>query len=255
MFGFELTNWLMVFLRAIGLLSVFPLFSSQIFPVQARIGLGALLAILVTPLLPAVPISPSSVWGLVGYMAMELGVGLLLGFASRMVFYALDLAGGIISTQIGLLAAPTFNPMTATQTTETGTILYYLAAVLWLVMDMHHYLLIGFQQSYLFLPVGGAHLHDALFHDIIGRTGFIFVLAVLLAAPLIAVGFIINLTFAVLSRAVPQMNVFIESFAVRILAGLTVFGLTAQLMAQHIVNYLRRLPEDFLRVAQLLGVG
>ena len=49
------------------------------------------------------------------------------------------------------------------------------------------------------------------------------------------------------------MNVFTESFAFRTLAGLMVFGLTLNLMAQHITNYLNRLPEDILRVAQLLG--
>jgi flagellar biosynthesis protein FliR len=49
------------------------------------------------------------------------------------------------------------------------------------------------------------------------------------------------------------MNVFHESFAVRPLVGLTVFGLTLDLMAEHIINYLRRLPEDVLRTAQLLG--
>jgi hypothetical protein len=48
------------------------------------------------------------------------------------------------------------------------------------------------------------------------------------------------------------MNVFSESFAVRPLVGLTVFGLTLDMMSEHIANYLRRLPEDMLRVSQLL---
>ena len=61
--------------------------------------------------------------------------------------------------------------------------------------------------------------------------------------------------FSVIGRAVPQMNIFVESLAFRILAGLMVFGLSLNLMAQHIVNYLRRLPEDLVRVAQLLGGG
>jgi flagellar biosynthetic protein FliR len=68
-----------------------------------------------------------------------------------------------------------------------------------------------------------------------------------------AVSFIVTLVFSVLGRAVPQMNVFFESFTVRTLAGLSVFGLTLQLMSEHISNYLRRLPEDMLNVAQMLG--
>ena len=88
--------------------------------------------------------------------------------------------------------------------------------------------------------------------DIVARTSGVFAAALQLAAPLLAVSFMVSLIFSVLGRAVPQMNVFAESFAVRPLVGLSVFGLTLELMSQHITNYLRRLPEDMLRVAQLL---
>lgn len=137
--------------------------------------------------------------------------------------------------------------------TPPATILYYLAVMLWLTLDLHHWMLAGFQRTYSFLPVGGAHLSQAFLADIVGRTSGIFVIALQLAAPLMAVSFIISLVFSVLGRAVPQMNVFSESFALRPLVGLSVFGLSLELMSGHIVNYLRRLPEDVLRVAQLLG--
>jgi flagellar biosynthetic protein FliR len=91
--------------------------------------------------------------------------------------------------------------------------------------------------------------------DMIARTSQTFLIALQLSAPIMAVSFIISLVFAVLGRAVPQMNVFHESFVFRILIGLGIFGVTMQLMSQHIVNYLRRLPEDILQVAQLLGAG
>jgi flagellar biosynthetic protein FliR len=117
---------------------------------------------------------------------------------------------------------------------------------------MHHWML-RFPEDIRLLPVGGAHLSQALLADIVGRTSGIFAIALQLAAPLMAVSFIISLVFSVLGRAVPQMNVFGESFAVRPLVGLSVFGLTLDLMSEHIVNYLRRLPEDVLQVAQLLG--
>jgi len=68
-----------------------------------------------------------------------------------------------------------------------------------------------------------------------------------------AVSFCITVFFAVMSRAVPQMNVFAESFGVRIAGGLIVLGLTLQLAAQYIANYLERLPEDLIGFAQLLG--
>jgi flagellar biosynthetic protein FliR len=251
----DITNWLMVFLRVSAMLAVFPVFSAANFPVQLRLALGALLAALICPVLPPVLAQSSDVWGLVGSMAVEVGIGLTLGFASRMIFFALDMAAAIISTEIGLQLPTSLNPMSGAQTNSTGSILYYLAAMLWLSLDMHHWMLVGLQKTYTYLPVGGAHLSGALMTDMIGRTSQTFLIALQLSAPIMAVSFIISLVFAVLGRAVPQMNVFHESFVFRILIGLSIFGVTMQLMSQHIVNYLRRLPEDVLQVAQLLGSG
>jgi flagellar biosynthetic protein FliR len=249
----ELTNGLMVFLRVSAMLAVFPVFSTANFPVQLRLALGALLAILVAPNLPTGMPPAHDMFGLVGVMAMEVGVGLLFGFASRMIFYALDMAGGIISSEIGLTLPPGLDPMSGGQVTAPGSLLYYLAAVLWLSLDLHHWMLVGFMKTYTWLPIGGAHLPQVCLADFVTRTSQTFVIALQLAAPVMAVSFIVSLVFSVLGRAVPQMNVFQESFAVRTLGGLSVFGLTLQLMAEHIANYVRRLPEDMLSVAQMMG--
>ncbi len=249
-----LLNWLMVFLRASGLLAVFPVFSSRSVPVVMRVALGALLAFLVSPILPeTAPLD--SIWTLAGAMAAELLIGLLLGFVSRFLFFALEIAAGIISSEMGLALPAQMSPLSDAQTTAPAAILSYLAAVLWLSLDLHHWLLVGFQRSYKFLGPSAAHLSPNLLQDITSRTGQIFVSALQMSAPMIAVSFIITLVFAVLARAVPQMNVFSENFAFRILAGLLVLGVTFQLLSQHIVNWLRQLPEDLLRVAQLLGAG
>ena len=244
-----------VFVRAGALLSVFPLFSSRNFPIQVRLALGASLAFLVAPTLTPAPVAGLSLGATITLIAGEVGIGLVLGFASRMVFYAIDFAGGIIATEIGLTFSPNMNPFSNVQQDSPGLVLYFLAAMLMLSLDLHHWLLVAFQRTYQFLPIGHAGLREALLEDILRRASGIFLLAVQLAAPIIAVSFLMSLIFSVLGRAVPQMNVFVESFSFRLLIGLGVFGLTLNLMAQHLLNYLRRLPDDLLRVAQLLNVG
>jgi len=253
MFGIELATWLLVFLRASGLLAVFPLFTARNFPVQLRVALSALLALLIAPGLPAPNLQALPLAALLGRMSQELLIGLLLGFASRMLFYALDVAGGLISSEMGLNLPATLNPFADTQLTVPALILYYLAAVLFLSLDLHHWLLVAFQRSYAILPMGASRLEQGLLADLLGRTCRIFEIAARMAAPFIGVSFIVTLVFSVLGRAVTQMNVFAESFAVRTLAGLVVFGLSCELLGQHILHYLRRLPEDVLRVAQLLA--
>lgn len=250
----DLLNWLLVFLRASAFIAVFPVFSTTNIPVQIRIALGALVSFLVAPLVPITTMGMSDLWGVIGLGAMEVGCGLLLGFVSRILFYALEFAGGIMATEIGLSMPGGINPITNSQTSEISTILQYMAGVLFLSLNLHHGLLLAFRKSYQFLPIGGGHLGESLLLDVLGRTAHLFWFGVQMSAPVLAVAFIITLVFAVLGRAVPQMNVFSENFSVRLLAGMVVFGLTCQLMAQHIANYLGRLPEDVLRVAQLMGM-
>jgi flagellar biosynthesis protein FliR len=90
---------------------------------------------------------------------------------------------------------------------------------------------------------------------VLKHTGHIFIVALQISAPIIAVSFVVTLVFSVLSRAVSQMNVFSESFAFRIAGGLIVFGFTLQLTGQHVLNYLHRLPEDLIQVGQALAGG
>jgi flagellar biosynthesis protein FliR len=247
--------WMLVFLRVSAFLLVLPFFSMANFPVMLRVALSALAALLLAPLLPPFPLNNLGFFGLLGVMAQEVSIGLLLGFLSRMVFYAADLAGNVIASEMGLNLAAILNPVSGQSSQAPGTILFFLAAVVMFTLDLHHWVLMGFERTYGMLPIGGAHLSAALFEAVVKHTGRIFMVALQISAPVIAVSFVITLVFAVLSRVVPQMNVFSESFSFRIVGGLIVFGFTLQLTAQHVTNYLRRLPEDLLGIAQMLSGG
>lgn len=251
----DLSNWMLVFLRVGAFLFTLPFFSAANFPVVMRVGLAALVAMLIAPLIPHFDAGRLGTFPIVGVLVQEVSIGLLLGFIARMVFFAVDLAGNIISTEMGLNLAAVFNPLSRESTQAPGMILFFLAAVVMLTLDLHHWMLLGFEQTYSVLPVGEAHLSSALFETVVKHTGKIFVVALQISAPVIAVSFVITLIFAVLSRAVTQMNVFAESFGFRIIGGLIVFGFTLQLTAQHVLNYLRRLPDDLVVISRVLGGG
>jgi flagellar biosynthetic protein FliR len=246
-------NWMLVFLRFGAFLFVLPFFSMADFPVTMRVALGALGALLIAPVLPPFPLDNLDFTSLLGVMWQEVSVGLLLGFVARMVFYAVDIAGSFISTEMGLNTAAILDPVGGGSSQVAGTILVFLATVVMLTLNLHHWMLLGFERSYEVLPMGSAHLSNALFQDIVSRTSNVFMLALQISAPIIAVSFVITLVFSVLSRAVPQMNVFVEMFSFRIVGGLIVLGFTLQLSSQYVINYLNRLPDDLLNVAQMLG--
>ncbi|MCI0535287.1 MAG: flagellar biosynthetic protein FliR [Verrucomicrobiales bacterium] len=249
----ELINWFLVFTRTGAMLGTLPVFSSRTIPIKVRLALGAVLALMCAPLTSHVAIEAPSLWSLLRLVLMELSVGLLLGFVCRFLFFALEVGGGIIAAEMGLILPSEFNQFTGAGSMAPATILYWLGAMLLFSLDLHHWIIVGFQRSYGLVPIGGAHLREALALDVLARTRQVFTIALQISAPLMAVSFVVTLVFSVLSRAVPQMNVFQESIPVRTLLGLIAFGLTCTFMAQHIANYLRRLPEDMLSIARLVG--
>lgn len=249
----DIYNWLLVFLRISAFLLVLPFFSVVNFPVTLRVAVGALGALLLAPILPPVSFAHLDFLSLLGLMIREVCVGLLLGFVARMIFYAIDLAGTIIATEMGLNMASVLDPAGGSGSPVPGTILFYLATMVMLTLNLHQWVLLGFERTYTVLPVGGMHPSATLFEAVVAQSSHVFLVAVQIAAPVIAVSFVIMMVFAVLGRVVPQMNVFSESFSFRVVGGLIVFGFTLQLAAEHVMNYLNRLPDDLLAVAQMLG--
>ena len=218
-----------------------------------RLGFAALCAFLILPLIPAVPIQGASLYQTFGLFFVEVSTGLTLGLLARFLFYAVEIAGSLIATETGLMLSSNFNPITSSFGSAPGALLHWMTIVLLLSLNLHHWLIIGLQRSYEIIPAGGAHLSELLLTDIVARASSMFVIALQMTAPILASSFLVTLVFSLLGRAVPQMNVFSESFPVRSIAGLAVFGLTCNLLAQHIANHLKRIPEDFIRVAQMLS--
>ena len=252
----DLFTWMLVFTRASAFFLVFPLFAAANIPARIRVVIGAFVALLVAPQLTN-PIDPAQLHipGLVLLLAKEVGVGILLGSTIRLIFYALQLSGHFISTEIGLQTSTILTPTDAVPVEVPGAVLNLLGMMLFLSMDMHHAMMIAFQQSYSVLPIGSGGMSNALFEDLTMRTSRVVLLSVQIASPLIAVGFLVGLILMMLGRAVPQMNIFFESFTIRLLAGLVVFGFSLDLAAQRISDFFHSLPEDLLDVSRLLGVG
>jgi flagellar biosynthetic protein FliR len=249
----EFYNWMFVFLRISAFLLVLPFFTMSNFPVTMRLAVGAVIALLLAPVLPAFHMERLDFITVLGVMVQEISVGLLLGFVSRMIFYAVDVAGSIISSEMGLNMASILDPMTQSSSPIAGTILVFLATVVMLTLNLHDWMLLGFARTYTVLPIGGAHLSNELFRNVVSQTSHVFMIALQISAPIIAVSFAITLVFAVLSRAVPEMNIFSEMFGFRIIGALVVFGFTLQLTAQYVSAYLNRLPDDLLAVARMVG--
>lgn len=227
----------LVFLRVVGMAFMVPFFSGGMIPNAVKVALWGMLALMVYPLL----YNPAAVPGdVVGYgiaALKELLVGVLMGLAVKIFFEIALAAGAMISMEIGLTMSTTFDPMSQTQTTTVGNMLYYLCLFMVFVTNMHHAILDAFVTSYAVVPIGSAFPAFDGLESLVKGTALIITTGVQIAAPMIALSFVINLTFSILGKAAPKINVFVVSFAFRIMAGLFLLLSTLGLVVQYLDRY------------------
>jgi flagellar biosynthetic protein FliR len=237
---------LLIFLRATGMFLIMPVFSGAMIPATVRIAISAILAYLLAPIFGNFGGVPGHWFIVVMQVIHEVLTGLLMGFAVRFLLYALEMAGEIIAVQIGLSLSSNIDPVTRNQATPPNTMLLSLGTILFLVTGAYQFCLVAFARSFEIFPPSAIFEPQSI-NTVIASSGRIFLLAVQISAPLLAISFLVNMSFSVLGRAAPSLNVFMLSFPVQILAGLTVFSMTLGLTIQYILRDIQYLPESMLR--------
>ena len=116
----EINAWVVAFFfplaRVLALLAAAPPFNNPALPARVRLALGLAITIGIAPVLPRMPaLDPASGAGML-LLAQELIIGTAMGFAMRLVFSAVDMAGNIVSLEMGLGFASAYDPQTAGQT-------------------------------------------------------------------------------------------------------------------------------------------
>jgi flagellar biosynthetic protein FliR len=217
-------------------------------PVQIRLAIAVLLAYLGGAQVQFTGAVPADGIGLITVAAREMFIGLLMGFSIRLIFHSIEFAGQVMSTEIGLTVSSQIDPISHNNSSPVGTALFYLGSLLFLLSGCHHAVFLAFLRSFEIAPIGALALHRGTAETFVVATGNIFLVALQMAAPLMAVNFIVTFAFVILGKAAPSINVFSESFSVRVLTGILLLGLTLGLTAQAVLNALHGSPELMLRV-------
>ena len=246
----QIVVWVLVFLRTGAFFLGIPLFAGKMIPVKIRTAFGLLLALLISPLVPADLSIATHFVGAIILSINEICIGLLLAMTVRMTFFAVELAGHLISYEIGLMASNSVNPLLGSTDSTITTLLYYFSLLIFFITGIHYDVLKAFILSFDLLPIGAFFLTVSPTAEFVDEVTNVFIIGTLIAAPFIALNFLINVSFAVLGKAVPKMNVFMTSFSIRILSGLVLLVSSILLISSYIIDSSRRSVEVMLDIIQ-----
>ncbi|MGV8074051.1 MAG: flagellar biosynthetic protein FliR [Syntrophobacteraceae bacterium] len=240
--SFEIGIFLAILLRISIVLFMIPVFTGTQLPSSVKVALVVALSIMIY-LLPHNSIKPLPFDAIPLLMAIlgEVVFGMILGLTVLMVFAAFQVAGELISFQMGFGFAQTADPQSGTQTMILSRFFQITATLIFFGMNGHHVVLRAIVESYRTIPVGGFTLTTNTFHDIVLLSGHLFIIAIRLAAPVLIALLLTHVALGIMSRFAPQLNVLAASFPLTILLGFLFLGLTVSLWGVGMEKYLERL--------------
>ncbi len=213
--------FLLVFIRVLGLTLIAPFFGNRSVPYMAKVSLTLFTSLMVITVIDVdVAVSSSDVVGFAVAAIIEFLTGFAIGFGIYMVFSILSLAGQFIDAQIGFSMVNVFDPMSQIQLTITGNLYYYILIIITIVTNAHHRFLRGLIDSFYLIPLGKMALTPGFREATVDYFTRYFSIALQVAAPIFFVMIITNVVLGILARTVPQLNMFVIGFPIKIMFGL-----------------------------------
>lgn len=228
--------WLWPFFRIAGLVMTAPLIGTRTVPVRIRLIIALAITMVVFPVIPAVPdVEPISGEGFL-ISIQQVMTGIAMGLCLRVVFVALELAGQAIGQLMGLMMANMVDPMNGNNVPIIGQFYLLLATLLFLAVDGHLLMIKVLAESFTTLPIGVNGISSNGIWDFITWTGQIIGVAVIIALPAMVSLLIVNLSFGVMTRAAPQLNIFAVGFPIMIILGVMIIFFSLNTFVPHMIQ-------------------
>jgi flagellar biosynthetic protein FliR len=207
------------FCRLMGAFIVMPLLGNAFVPVTVRILFAFCLAALLGPILPSVPQVDALSAGALLLAIEQLLLGFMLGLFLSILLHAMSMFGTIMSLQMGLAMAIMNDPANGNSNPILSQWFLLFGTLIFLALDGHLVALGILVDSFRLWPIGTG-IFDLPLMGLVNRVGWLFAASLMLAIPAVLAMLMVNITFGVLSRAAPSLNVFSLGFPMTMFMGL-----------------------------------
>jgi flagellar biosynthetic protein FliR len=237
LFSVELPVFLAVLGRTSGLLISAPYFQSQTIPVTLRAGIALLLALVLSPVLGLQP-GPwlqGNLWVLT--VLGEVLTGLAMGYIMNLLFAAVQLGGQLIEVPMGFGMVNILDPQTGGEMPIIGQLHQLLTTWLFLLFQGDHLIIRALARSYELLPPAAFTVTALGVKGIVRGFCGMFLLGVQIALPIMGAIFLADVALGIISRLIPQLNVFFTGFPIKIAMGILLLILILPVFLRLAANF------------------
>lgn len=251
----EFKSFFLIFIRVGVFLFMFPFFSARIIPTLPKAGLALIITIILFPVIDNKMVEfPDTLLGMAQLIIAELIIAMILGLLVQFFFEAVRMMGQIVGFQTGFAITNVLDPQSGVQVSILSNLAYLVAIVLFLILNGHHIILNALRESFEIINVGSLSLNRQMVQKMIQMSGDMFVLAIKIGAPAIAVLLFTTVSFGVVVKFMPQMNIMIVAFPVKIVIGLLFFGICLSVLSRYVEGFLGGLEALLMNTMALIKV-
>ncbi len=244
-------QYFLPFVRIGAMFMAMPIIGAQIVSARVRLVMAFLVAMIVTPMLPALPVLEGLSLHTLILVMQEVLIGVAVGFAFQIVFQVFVLSGQIMAMKMGLGFASMNDPTNGVQTTALSQFYLMLVTLMFVAINGHLVLITMIVESFRSLPPGNIVISPQMFIELAGLASWMFASALVISLPVLTSLLFVNMAFGVMSRAAPQLNIFAVGFPFTLICGLLLVWLG---LTNFSTNFENTMDYGFIFINDLLRV-
>lgn len=228
---------LLVFLRVVAILFSTPVLDSAAIPIVFKVGLALSVSILLLPVVAVdVNVGQLSLIPLVIAVVSEIAIGVAIGLSVKLMFTGVQLAGQIAGYQMGFAVANVVDPATSLQIPILAQFNNLIAMLVFLAINAHHMFFAALVDCFNLIPPLSLPLTSQMVGFMMNLAADMFVVAIKVSAPLLAVMLIVSVGLGLMARTVPQIHIFIVAMPLKILVGMAMMMMAMPYLTAFLID-------------------
>jgi flagellar biosynthetic protein FliR len=216
-----IVGFILLFFRFAALFIAVPIFSNKNIPMNIKASMAFFFTIVFYSSMPPllIAINPATI---ILAILSEFMLGLVIGIILLLAYNVISFAGGMVSFMMGFSMASAIDPQTGVSMPIISQFLSLMGLMVLLELDLHHWVLLFVDSSLQEIPLGGFIMSENIFNYVIQAASNMFLVGFMIAFPIIALSWLSDVIFGMLMKTMPQFNLLVIGFPIKIMVSLGV---------------------------------